>query len=75
MFTYILFTTLLTYITQSINKYPPIWVTSPYIKADCFNVISVPTDNTSTPTATIPFPAGGNTFTKIPNLGYGAFIY
>lgn len=73
MFGYILWTALFTYLCQAVNRYAPVWVTSPYIKSQCYNVIAVVTGNSSTPTATIPFP--GSAFTQIPNIGYGAFIY
>lgn len=62
-----------TRLVESLNKYAPVWVTSPYIKSDSANVIGNKTGNSSTPSATIPFP--GAAFTLIPNIGYGAFNY
>ena len=73
MLGYILLSTLLAHVCQAVNMYPPTWVTSRYIKSACYDVIAVLTGNSSTPTATIPFP--GTAFTAIPNIGYGAFMY
>lgn len=41
--------------TLSLIQVPPTWITSPYIQADHYNVISTKTGNTSTPTATMTF--------------------
>lgn len=60
-------------LTLEIIQVPPIWITSPYLKAGFNNIITVLTGNTATPTATIPFPGGA--FTSIPNIGYGASTY
>ena len=73
MFSHVLVSAILVHLVQTINRYTPMWVTSPYIKSDSKNVIAVKTGNASTPTATIPFP--GVAFTSVPNIGYGAFIY
>ena len=62
-----------TRLAQSLLKYAPVWVTSPYIKSDSANVISNKTGNSSTPIATIPFT--GAAFSVVPNIGYGAFNY
>ncbi len=60
-------------ITLHIIQVPPIWVTSPYLKAGSNNIITVRTGSSTTPTATIPFT--GVAFTNIPNIGYGASTY
>ena len=73
MFPQFLLSAILIHLVQTINRYAPMWVTSPYIKCDSKNVIAVKTGNASTPTATIPFP--GVAFTSVPNIGNGAFIY
>lgn len=58
--------------TMCLIQVAPTWITSHYIQADHYNVISTKTGNTSTPTATMTF---AKQFQKIPNLGYGSAAY
>ena len=52
---------------------PPIWIPSPYIRADQNNLINYKkTGNSSKPTATLTFPTP---FTSVPNLAYGIMGY
>lgn len=70
---YTLFLTFLPAFCICLYTTTPVWVTSPYIKAGSNNVIATLTGNTSTPTATIPYP--GLPFTMVPNIGYGSTSY
>ena len=58
--------------------YPPLWVTSNFIKSDSQRVINGKpigrtTGNTSTPTATMPFSSPA--FTIVPHICYGISSY
>ncbi len=59
--------------SQEIFTYRPEWITSHYVQAGSANVITTLTGNSSTPTATIPFP--GTAFSGLPKLGYGCTAY
>lgn len=63
---------LLIHFTKQSVTSPPIWKSSPYVQAASYNVIASKTGNSSTPNATMTFK---NTFSGIPNLGYGCSGY
>ena len=50
----------------------PTWITSSFVQAASYKIISTRTGNSSTPTATMPFSAS---FPSPPNLGYGVINY
>jgi hypothetical protein len=50
----------------------PTWVTSSFVKAASYTIITTRTGTGSTPTATMPF---SSAFPSPPNLGYGIIDY
>ncbi len=51
---------------------PPIWRTSPYLRAGSYDLITTPTTFNVTPMVTMPF---SSSFVRVPNVAYGMFGY